>query len=202
MNAACPRRVSLIIAGGLPAIPTPTINAPTRDRPAASGFAPAPTGFAFHSQARPATPTESSSRRTAHRPPCVSDWSFSFRCSPPRLAATQLRFDTARLFTAQERTSTAPSSRLLRRTRADISVRLGSDRCRRRGQECPRSNQRFRERVLRPAIKLPQLAPGRHSLFGLPEVSAMPISAAQHFPIFRELMIFGNPENAYIGGQR
>ena len=31
MNAAWPRRVSLIIAGGLPAIPTPTINAPTGD---------------------------------------------------------------------------------------------------------------------------------------------------------------------------
>lgn len=98
MNAAWPRRVSLIIAGGLPAIPTPTIGAPTGDRPAASGFAPAPTGFAFHSQARPATPTESSSRRTASGPPYVSDWSFSFHCSPPRLAATRLRFDTARLF--------------------------------------------------------------------------------------------------------
>ena len=119
MNAACPRRVSLIIAGGLPAIPTPTISAPTGDRPVASGFTPAPTGFAFHSQARPATPTESSSRRTARRPSCVSDWSFSFRCSPPRLTATQLRFDTARFFTAQERTSTALSPRLLRRTSAD-----------------------------------------------------------------------------------
>ena len=39
----------------LPAIPTPTINAPTGDRPAASRFTHAPTGFAFHSQARPAT---------------------------------------------------------------------------------------------------------------------------------------------------
>ena len=122
MNAACPRRVSLIIAGGLPAIPTPTISAPTGDRPAASGFTPAPTGFAFHSQARPATPTESSSRRTARRPSCVSDWSFSFRCSPPRVTTAQLRFDTARFFTAQERTSTALSPRLLRRTSADIPV--------------------------------------------------------------------------------
>ena len=132
MNAACPRRVSLIIAGGLPAIPTPTISAPTGDRPVASGFTPAPTGFAFHSQARPATPTESSSRRTARRPSCVSDWSFSFRCSPPRLTATQLRFDTARFFTAQERTSTTPSPRLLRRTSAATCRR------RSRGYACMR----------------------------------------------------------------
>ena len=124
MNAACPRRVSLIIAGGLPAIPTPTISAPTGDRPAASGFTPAPTGFAFHSQARPATPTESSSRRTARRPSCVSDWSFSFRCSPPRVTTAQLRFDTARFFTAQERTSTALSPRLLRRTSAGLQPAL------------------------------------------------------------------------------
>lgn len=40
MNAACPRRVSLIIAGGLPAIPSPTIDATTGDRPAASGCGP------------------------------------------------------------------------------------------------------------------------------------------------------------------
>ena len=49
------------------------------------------------------------------------DWSFSFRCSPPRIAATQLRFDTARFFTAQERTLTVLSSCLLRRTRAGAS---------------------------------------------------------------------------------
>ena len=35
MNSACPRRVSLIIALGLPAIPSPTIGATTGDRPAA-----------------------------------------------------------------------------------------------------------------------------------------------------------------------
>ena len=40
MNAACPRRVSLIIAGGLPTIPAPTIGATTGDRPAASGSFP------------------------------------------------------------------------------------------------------------------------------------------------------------------
>src|SRR5437899_5867044 len=33
------------------------------DRPAASGFTPAPTGFVFRSQTRPSTPTESSSLR-------------------------------------------------------------------------------------------------------------------------------------------
>jgi len=118
LNAAWPRRVSLIIAGGLPAIPSPTIGASTGDRPAASGLTPPPTGLASLSKARPSTPTESSSRRTASRPSSVTDWSFSFRGSPPRIAATQLRFDTARLFAAQERTSTALSSRLLRRTRA------------------------------------------------------------------------------------
>jgi hypothetical protein len=52
---------------------------------------------------------------------CVTDWSFSFRCSPPRIAATQLRFDTARLFAAQKRTSTALSHCPLRRTSADFS---------------------------------------------------------------------------------
>ncbi len=51
---------------------------------------------------------------------CVSDGSFPFRCSPPRLAATQFRFDTARLFTAPERTCTALSLRLLRRTGAAL----------------------------------------------------------------------------------
>ena len=108
------------MAPGLPAIPSPTIGATTGDRPAASGFTPAPTGFATHSKARPSTPTESSSPRRPARAVCVTDWSFSFRCSPPRLAATQLRFDTARLFTAQEQTSTALSPRLLRRTSAAV----------------------------------------------------------------------------------
>ena len=75
-------------------------------------------GFAIRSQARPSTPTESSSRRTARRQPCVTDWSFSFRCPRPRITPTQLRFDTARLLAAQERTSTALFSRPLRRTSA------------------------------------------------------------------------------------
>jgi hypothetical protein len=35
----------------------------TGDRPVASGFIPASTGFAFFQQTRPSTPTESSSRR-------------------------------------------------------------------------------------------------------------------------------------------
>src|SRR6185503_2253337 len=53
------------MAGGLPAIPSPTISATTGDRPVASGFAPAPTGFVSSTKTRPSTPTESSSRRTA-----------------------------------------------------------------------------------------------------------------------------------------
>jgi hypothetical protein len=75
-------------------------------------------GFVFRSKTRPSTPTESSSRRLSFGTTCVTDWSFSFRCSPPRIAATQLRFDTARLFTAQKRTSTALSHCPLRRTSA------------------------------------------------------------------------------------
>ena len=74
------------------------------------------TGFVFIQQTRPTTPTESSSRRLPTREACVTDWSFSFRCSPPRIAATQLRFDTARFITAQRRTFTALSPRHLRRT--------------------------------------------------------------------------------------
>ena len=76
-------------------------------------------GFVFRSKTRPSTPTESSSRRLSFGTTCVTDWSFSFRCSPPRIAATQLRFDTARLFTAQKRTSTALSHCPLRRTGGD-----------------------------------------------------------------------------------
>ena len=144
MNAACPRRVSLIIAGGLPAIPSPTIGATTGDRPAASGFAPAPTGFTFRSKARPSAPTESSSRRRPTRAVCVTDWSFSFRCSPPRLAATQLRFDTARFFTAQERTFTALSPRLLRRTSAGVPPA----RSVRKIRNLPARRQRSQERKL------------------------------------------------------
>src|SRR6266852_923834 len=48
---------------GLRSIPSPTIGAIAGDRPAASGFTPAPTGFVFRSQTRPSTPTESSSLR-------------------------------------------------------------------------------------------------------------------------------------------
>ena len=63
MNSACPRRASLITSWGLPTILSPTISALTGDRPVASGFIPASTGFAFCQQTRPSTPTESSSRR-------------------------------------------------------------------------------------------------------------------------------------------
>ena len=118
------RRVSLVTSLGLPAIPSPTISVSSGDRPAVRRFGSSPivrsTGFASRSKARPSTPTESSSRRTAQRPPCVTDWSFSFRCSPPRVATTQFRFHTARFFTAQEQTSTALSQRLPRRTSAGL----------------------------------------------------------------------------------
>jgi hypothetical protein len=124
------QRVSLVSSLGLPTIPSPTISASSGDRPAVRRFGSAPiarsTGFVFRSQTRPSTPTESSSRRRPKRAACVTDWSFSFRCSPARVATTQLRFDTARLFTAQGRTSTALSQRLPRRTSADVLVRLGS----------------------------------------------------------------------------
>src|SRR5207249_884533 len=42
----------------------------------------------------------------------------SFRCSPPRVSTTQLRFDTARFFTAQKRTFTASTKHPLGRTSA------------------------------------------------------------------------------------
>ena len=125
MNAACPQRVSLISALGLPTILSPTIGALTGVRPVARRFGSPPiarfAGFVFRSKTRPSTPTESSSRRLSSGTTCVTDWSFSFRCSPPRIAATQLRFNTARLFTAQKRTSTAPSHCPLRRTSAGFS---------------------------------------------------------------------------------
>ncbi len=121
MNSACPRWVSLTTALGLPSIPSPTISAATGDCPAARRFGSPPiarfAGFVIRSQTRPPAPTESSSPVSVFRD-LVTDWSFSFRCSPPRIAATQLRFDTARFFTAQKRTSTVLSPRLLRRTSA------------------------------------------------------------------------------------
>jgi hypothetical protein len=91
-----------------------------RGLPGCQRVYPAVTGFVIMEQTRPTTPTESSSRRRFIRTTCVTDWSFSFRCSPPRIAATQLRFDTARFFTAQKRTSTAPSSCLFRRTPSSL----------------------------------------------------------------------------------
>ena len=112
-------RHGLFVRSRDPVIPSPTLGATTGVRPAAGELMPAPTGFATRSMARPSTPTVSSSPQPASGQVCVTDWSFSFRCSPPRLAATQLPFDSARLFTAWERTSTAPSSCLLRRTSAE-----------------------------------------------------------------------------------
>src|SRR5207245_3588610 len=65
----------------------------------------------------------------------VTDWSFSFHCSPPRVAATQLRFATIRFSTAWERTSTAPTQRLLRRTRDGAPSR--KHRIQRRNRNAP-----------------------------------------------------------------
>ena len=78
------------------------------------------TGFAFHSQARPPPPTESSSPCPPAWADVVTDWPFSFRCSPPRIASRQLRFDTSRFFTARKRTLTALSQHHFRRTSADL----------------------------------------------------------------------------------
>src|SRR5580692_1973871 len=119
MNTACPR-------SGLPDYRRRTSGHSVsnhlrvvRGSPGCQRVLPAVTGFVLQQQTRPLTPTESSSPVSVCRD-LVTDWSFSFRCSPPRIAATQLRFDTARFFTAQERTLTAPSSCLLRRTAAGI----------------------------------------------------------------------------------
>ena len=75
-------RVSLVSSLGLPTIPSPTIGATTGDRPAASGFAPAPTGFVTHSQTRPGDqPRFTSSKRVSRRvcPACLSSRSDSCR---------------------------------------------------------------------------------------------------------------------------
>ena len=117
MNAVLSRRVSLIAAHGLPSIPSPTIGGATGDLPIASGSVPPRQASSFPSRLA-----------HVHRPnrvhlvpvsrDLVTDWSFSFRCSPPRLAATQLRSDTPRLFAAEKRTLTVLSTHHLRRTRA------------------------------------------------------------------------------------
>jgi hypothetical protein len=125
MNPACPRRVSLITAHGLPAIPSPTICE-------LSGTVPAVTGLTRRYRLRLSL-TGSPNLADRIEFTCLSssrlvmDWSFSPRCSPPRIAATQLRFDTARLFTAQKRTPTVLSTRPLRRTSADILVCRSAD---------------------------------------------------------------------------
>lgn len=83
-----------------------------RGSPGCQRVLPAVTGFVFRSQTRPLTPTESSSPVSVRRD-LVTDWSFSPRCSPPRLTATRLRFDTARIFyrteTDSHRSIPAPS---------------------------------------------------------------------------------------------
>src|SRR6516225_2426954 len=61
---------------------------------------------------------------TSHRPYRVrypTDWSFTSCCSPPRLATTQLQSVTS--YVDLERTSTSPTKRALRRTRAGLQPR-------------------------------------------------------------------------------
>ncbi len=101
MNTACPRRVSLIPALGLPTILSPTISATTGDRPVASGGLPPRQASPFARRlARPCRPNR------VHDGPfqeaCVTDWSFSRHCSLPRLTATRLCFDTPQLIAAGE----------------------------------------------------------------------------------------------------
>ena len=88
-------RVSLIIAGVFPAIPSPTIcglsefaRLPAGHQPAAAGFMRPPS--LAHADRIEFTATAHTGRLCYG---LVVRW---FRCSPPRIAATQLRFDTAR----------------------------------------------------------------------------------------------------------
>jgi hypothetical protein len=103
-----PLPVSLIISMSFPSIPSPTIVVSSGNAPAADGFFP------------PLRLRQSSEDSPCHADRIeftfVTDWPFSPRCSPPRIAATQLRLDTSQLFTARMRTFTAPTHRLLRRT--------------------------------------------------------------------------------------
>ena len=99
---------------------------PFRLQPSACcpGTARLPAGLATPRQASavglqpssPTMPTESSSRRRPTRVVCVTRLVVLIVPLLPTTAATQLRFDTARFFTAQKRTSTASYSCLLRRT--------------------------------------------------------------------------------------
>jgi len=100
--------VSLIVASDFrPFRLQPSVRRPGTARlpgVSASGLSPALQASSFPSRlARPHDRIEFTA--AALWTTCVTDWSFSFRCSPPRIAATQLRFDTARFLTAQKRTS-------------------------------------------------------------------------------------------------
>ena len=75
-------------------------------------------GFVFRSQTRP-PPTESSSRRRLYSDLCYG-LVVLFRCSPPRIAATQLRFDTG-LHPHRKGLPPCCSPRPLRRTSAGRS---------------------------------------------------------------------------------
>ena len=147
MNSACPR-------AGLPDY-DPGNFRPFRLQPSACGpgFSRMPAGLSRRDRLRlwlADSPTHADRIEftvALLRVACVTDWSFSFRCSPPRIAATQLRFDSIRLFTASKRTSTALFPGLLRRTSrrrkaADSAVPSAASR-RRLPSSC-RQTYRFR----------------------------------------------------------
>ena len=95
MNAVLSRRVSLIPARRLPTILSPTIGGATGDRPAASGFSPAPTGFVFSQQTRPRSPTESSSPCPRVSGPCYGLVVLvPLLPTPPRGDAVTVRYPT------------------------------------------------------------------------------------------------------------
>ncbi len=117
---------------GLPDSLTPTSRhsvfnhqRPVRGSPGCQQVFPAQTDFATSLEgSSTALPTESSSRWGPTMVPHVTDWRFSFHCSPPCVATTQLRFDTSRLLTARKGTFTPQSVCLLRRTSGNVPVAL------------------------------------------------------------------------------
>ena len=120
MNTVLSRRVSLIPARRLPTILSPTIGGATGGSPGCPAIRLRAYRPRYRLRRFPSRLARVHRPNRVHLVPVcrdlVTDWSFSFRCSPPRLAATQLRFDTPRLFAAGKRTSTVRSARHLRRT--------------------------------------------------------------------------------------
>ena len=118
-----PSAVSLLTASDFPTIPSPTICGVLAGRGGSFHAAPPmPEGLALRDRLRlsyAGSPTDAD-RIEFTLPPfqavVVTDWSFSFRCSPPRVATTQLRFNTSRLFVAWKRTLIALIGRPHRRT--------------------------------------------------------------------------------------